>query len=488
MADKKDTKAKVEEMKEQVKNFFVPRFAKNKVEPLWETYTVNSVSVYTTEQIQTALVKGDVDRVRIMSEYLWRTSPFYRNLLYYMATIISFDYIVFPDKTFLNKGLLEENFLGSAKIISEMDVKTTFPIMLLRTLKNGSTYWYDLGTTKETMFQEINSQLCQLAFIDEDNLWRYFINLSKLTKSSASTMPEEIRDAYKVWSEKKSKKKVTRTIDGVTMEIPSNLYLVSKKGFSFFASMRKEKDAMPFFSSMFTDLNNYEDNKEFLNDDLKADAIKLVHLKIPTDKNTGAPLMDEDLARRYHESAKNHLPSNVAPLTNPFDVQGITMEQSQNSQINLVEHSKSVAQTSSGVSSTLSEASTTNGLAYSILNDATSMYPFLYYFNAIVNYKIRNQKFKVRFLQINQYNRDSWHKTYAADLANGGLRSLFVSTWGIEMYDFYMASKMEKLLDFDDMLEAKLNANQMSGDTEVGNPGKEDKDKEPSTESGDGFK
>ena len=369
-----------------------------------------------------------------------------------------------------------------------MNIKSTLPIMLLRTLRMGSTYWYDLGNGSDTLFQEIEPNLCKLAFIDEDNLWRYYIDLEKITSELLVVLPDEVKNAYKTWNEsKKSKTKRKRVVDKDVLEVEDNLYLVSKRGFSLFIHMEKTANDYPYFSNMFKDLNNYEYNKEFLNDNLKADAIKLIHLQIPVDKDTGAPLMDEDLARTYHESAKSHLPANVAPLTNPFKVQGITMDQSQKSQINLVDHSKSVVQTSSGVSDTLSSATTTNGLSFSILNDATEMFPLLYFFNNIINYKIRETKFKIKFLQITHYNREDWHKIYTADLANGGLRSLFISTSGIGMYDFYAASKMEEILDFDSLLPAKLNANQMSGN-EAGNPGLDDKEKSPSTEEGDNFK
>jgi hypothetical protein len=94
---------------------------------------------------------------------------------------------------------------------------------------------------------------------------------------------------------------------------------------------------------------------------------------------------------------------------------------------------------------------------------------------------------KCSLLQIHQHNKADWHKQYGADMALGGHRSLFLATNGIDLYDSIMMAKMETMLDFDQYLPIKMNANQMSGDTANGRPALDKKDQKDSTVVGKGY-
>ena len=454
--------------------FYVPknqRFSKSMVLPLWQTLNTKSYSKYTNEQIDNMLKNpyASYKELQSVSNYLWATCPMYQNIIFYHATIMSFDYLLYPEKVNVNNITLENRLISSAKTVKESQVKSIFPTITLRTLLNGETYWYDLSDSNNTIYAEIDSTYCQLAFVDDDNLWRYFVDLSRITVTNLYELPDEIRIAYDNWVKKgKNKQKTEKIIEGYTVTIPDSFYLVGKKGFSLFAHMKKAQHDYPFLASMFTEFNSLEDNKDYFDSYLKENNIKIIHLKIPIDKDTGKPLMDEGIIRAYHESAKEHLPSNVAPMTNPFEVEGIALDKSQQTGINLVEHSKKIVQDSSGISETIFSASTTNGLKYSTTADAVKMYPLLYFYENLINYKIKSQGFRISFLQINHYDRLEWHKQYSANMAVGGLRNQFISTSNIELYDFLMISKMEKLLNFDDYLPVKMSANQMNSDDVVG--------------------
>ena len=472
---------------------YVPHntFATSKVNLIWQTYGTSNAA-YTNEQIE-AFLKDPIKNhahLKKVSDYLWATSPLYQNYLYYLSTIISFDYIMYPEKQTAKKEAALASFTKAAKIVKNIGVKSVFPMMLLQTLKNGSAFWYDLSDTSNTIIQEIDNSICQLAFIDDDNLWRYFVDLSKIKgEAAAYVLPAEIQEAYMKWvKDGKSKAKNKRELEGaIEANIPDSFYLVSKKGFTTMAHMRQLPQDYPYFASMFTDFNTHEDNKEFLNDTLRAEAVKIIHLKVPTDKD-GIPLMTKELVSIYHESAKEHLPDNVAPLTNPFDVEGITTDTAQRTQINLVENSGKIVQQSSGISETLFNAATTNGLSMAITSDAARVYPFLKYFNDFSNFKIQSTKHHIEFLQVNLYDRMDWHKQYATDLASGGSRMLFLSTSGVDIYDTLNMVRFENTIDIDSLLPAKMNANQMSGDEETGRPGIPNKEKAPSTENVDGHK
>lgn len=464
------------------KEFYVPRnttYGKSAVHPLWSRNN-NSSSTgkkYTNEQIRTMLLDpyNNYKSLQQVSDYFWHNSPFYQNIIYYFGTLMTFDGVLSPDALSNEKLITIENrLLNSAWMLKRLNIRENFPSMVIRALLNGETYWYDLSSESGSgtaIVEEIPSKYCQLAYIDDSTgMWRYYVNLSLIDNGALFELPKEIKDAYENYIKMdKATRKAKTPHPELGIDIPNYLHLVGDRGFSIFVHKVKGKHDYPFLASMFLDINTLEDNKDYIDEFLKESNIKLLHLKIPTHPETGEPLMDEPFIRAFHESAKEHLPKSTAPLTNPFDAEALNFD-IKDSTLSVVNNSKDMAQFSSGISSTLFDADTTNGLGYSIEIDASKMYPLLSFFTDFINFKIKSQKFHVSLLHIHQHNRELWHKQYATDLLNGGHRSLFMVTNGMDLYDSIMIAKMEIMLDFDSLLPCKMNASQLSaGDLESEN-------------------
>jgi hypothetical protein len=443
---------------------YIPRnFARSHIQPIWSQTPGNAkTQAYTSEKIADFLKNphATYKQLQGVSNYLMYTSPSYNNILDYLANAMTFDYTLYGiDAKAVTKITLQNRIFTSAEVVSKMNVKSIFPQMVKRALANGECYFYNLGDKNNIIIEEIDSNLCQLAMIDDNNIWRFYINLSLIDANRVAELPEEIRIEYKKWIDGgKSKDKIE--VDG--MVVPSYLYLVSNRGFSIFAHMRKIQHDYPYLAAMFEDLNDLEADKTYMTEYIKENNIKLIHLKVPVDKDSGLPLFSKEIISIYHDSAKEHLPSNVAPLTNPFEVTAIALDKSQSTAINLVDHSTNVVSDDSGISKAIFNAETTNGLQYSTLADVSKLYPLLYFFENFINLQIKDQKCKVKFLRMSHYNQSSMHEESRTDLLSGGSRMLFVATGGIELYDFLHMNATEDVLDFDDMLEAKLNASQAS--------------------------
>jgi hypothetical protein len=322
----------------------------------------------------------------------------------------------------------------------------------MRTLLNGESYWYNISTENAEIFYEIPSKYCQAAGFDNNNLWRYWINLSLIDPNLINELPEEIQDAYDKYNKKKNK-----TND-------DNFYMVSDRGFAMFCHSRNETHDYPYFSSMFIDLTRLEADKDYFNNFIKADNIKLIHNKIPTDKD-GRPLMTKDEIKDYHDSCKEHVPDNVAPITNPFETEGINLDSAQKTSLNIVDVAKKNVQDDSGISDSMFAADTTMGLKYSTLADAANMYPLLSYFENYVNFKIRDQKFKCKFLRLNHHDKLEWNKQFATGMGSAGdNRSKYIATSQTGLYEFIMTAKMEKVLNFDSYMPIKETAFTQSGE------------------------
>jgi hypothetical protein len=447
------------------KEFYVPRNSlKTNIPPMWASmYTKALAQVYTEEQILAFLKDPRVNYQKLqgVSEYLYNTSKLYQNFLYYLSTIMTFDYTVFPDTDVdsIKKDTLWTRFEKSAKQVYNIQPEYNFPLMLMRTLLNGETYWYNVSTENAEIFYEIPSKYCQAAGYDSNNLWRYWINLSLIDPNLVSELPVEIQEKYNEYKDKKNK-----TAD-------DNFYLVSERGFAIFCHGRNETHDYPYFSSMFIDLNRLESDKDYFNNFIKADNIKLIHCKVPIDEKTGLPKMEKSEVRDYYDSLKEHVPDNIAPIMNPFETEGINLDSAQKTSINIVEVAKKNVQDDSGISDSMFAADTTMGLKYSTLADASAMYPLLIYFENFVNFKIKENRFKCKFLRLNQHDKLEWNKQFANGMSTSGdVRSKYIATSQTGLYEFIMTSKMEQALDFDSLMPIKESAYQQSGKQEEGRP------------------
>jgi len=468
-------------------DFYVPRnFARSNLQAMWTGTPRSTTSTKPTiASLNAALSNPFVQYKQIQeySNYLLYNSAMYGNFLDYLSNLITWDYVLYSDsQTKVKKSTLESRYYDSAKTVSKLNLKTVFPYMLKRVLANGEMYFYNSSTADgNSIITEVDSSICQLAQIDESNLWRYYVNVSLIDPMKLCEFPIEIQEYYEDWISlggKRAKKK-DKTIDGVI--VPTYLYLVSKNGFAIFAHMRKTYHDYPYLAPLFEDLNNLESDKDYMDEYAKQQNIKLIHMKVPTDPASGLPIMPKEVIEVYHNSAKEHLPSNVAPLTNPFETEGITLDTAQTASINLVEHSTKVVVQDSGISESVFNASSTLGLQYSTEADAVRMYPLMYFFENFVNYILRGKGCKVKFLQINIFNRQKWHENYRTDLLSGGSRSLFVASAGIEPFDMINLAKTETTLDMDAMLPPKLNASQIPAEASSG--GAPEKDPEDSADS-----
>jgi len=240
---------------------------------------------------------------------------------------------------------------------------------------------------------------------------------------------------------------------------------------------------------MFSDLSLLNTDKSYFNEFIKDDAVKVIHQQVPTN-DEGIPLMGKEIIEAYHSSSKEHVGKNISIMTNPFKVEGIALDKNQQSAINVVEQDIKVISNDTGISDTIFNATTTNGLGYSTKSDSARMFPELYFFTNLVNFKIKQHKCQVEFLHINIFEKPDVHESHRADLLSGGSRSLFMASSEIDLYTYINLAEMEKLLDFDSILPPKLNASQ--GNLEDLNPNgapkKKDGDKADSTTKVDGYK
>ena len=415
---------------------------------------------FTKDKIETALRNPlkSYQTLQAMSNYLYATSSAYQNIIDYMSNIMAFDYILSPKEFTDNKTTMMNRLILAAKKAKQSQVKTVFPKMLERTLIQGETYWYTLTDSDNTIYVEIPARFCEVCEIDSNNLFRYNIKLNLLNENIVKSLPEEIKLAFNNFQNKNDNSKKSKNNK-------SDLkYKVSENGFAILAHGMLDVNDYPYFANMFPDLLQLEEDKEYLNSDIKDSSVKMVHNKIQTDEN-GLPLMPEPIIRQYHTMDKNHVPKNVSVSTTPFEKSAISFDNSSNTQINLVEQSKKNVQDDSGISSLVfnNEKASSNALKDAIRADRNRIIPFLKFFNAILSYQLKSFKFNAVFLETDRFTKSDSHEDIRTDLQNGGNRMLFIATSELEIYDFFQIAKLEKIIDIDDYLPIMIPGSQQSG-------------------------
>jgi len=418
---------------------------------------------YTKEEIEKALRNPLISyqTLQNMSNYLYSTSSAYQNTIDYFANIMTFDYVLSPTDFTDNKKTMINRLLGAAKKAKQSQVKTVYPKMIERTLIQGESYWYTLTDNDNTIYVEIPAKFCEVYEIDSNNLFRYKIRLDLLNNDIVKSLPEEIKIAYKDYHDSKNSK--NKKLDK-NDALDALKYKVSEKGFAILSHGMLSVHDYPYFANMFIDLLILEQNKEYMDEYIKNDNVKMVHQKIGTNEE-GQPLLPKEVIQAYHDSTKKHVPSNVSVSTSPFEVEAISFDSSSRTQINLVEQSKENVQDDSGVSSLVfnNEKSSSNALKDSIQADANRVFPLLKFFNAILSYQLKSFKFSTVFLETHKFNKKEVEEQCRTNLQFGGNRFDFIVSTGKEIYDFLQVAQLEKLIDIDEYMPIMISGSQQSG-------------------------
>jgi hypothetical protein len=100
--------------------------------------------------IYRALADNDIERLREISNYFYKTSGIYQRVCNYFATMYRYDWYVVPE-VYDNKSVKEDKIVGDFhKVLTYLDnsyVKKVCGDMALGVIKNGAYYGYIVPTS-----------------------------------------------------------------------------------------------------------------------------------------------------------------------------------------------------------------------------------------------------------------------------------------------------------------------------------------------------
>lgn len=176
----------------------------------------NSVGThdFSVEEIEQIIRFGDLDSLRQLSRYYYRTNSEYRNNIDFLATLFFYDTIVTPifEEGKGSKAQIIKAFYNACYFVDKLDVKNTFIRITKAWLINGMYNGILRMKGNQPVIQDLPLEYCRTRFKDFNNLnilefnityFEYRFSDDKERARIIATYPEVVQKAWKEWKAKK---------------------------------------------------------------------------------------------------------------------------------------------------------------------------------------------------------------------------------------------------------------------------------------------
>lgn len=417
----------------------------------------------TRTQIRRAL-DNPYDNIRTLQQasvQLQISNGIYNEVITHQSEMLTNDYWLLPIS--VEKVKNEENMLKSlieqCEFIAAYNIKYHASWIIRRVIEQGEIFIYKIETSDGIVLQEIPASYCKIVS-KQNSVFRYAIDLNKLTDTTVKYMPAEIQSQYKRF--KKTKGKNNKKI------IDNSFYEVSDLGVAFPINETYSKN-IPYYACAFDDFIELENKKDLQNNQDILDSIVLVHQKCPYDKENGKLLISTKQATAIHNATKANLPTNAKIVTHHLDVELLRLSEGSKSFNESVKNASDNAYQSAGMNAELFNGKKNNNEAIvaGIVEDSLLPFKIQKMIANWINYELSKNKKKgvqytISFIDSTRYNKDLKIKSAGDALDRGGFHLEYLATRGYEPAQAIAASKMENMLGLSELFAPKQNANTLS--------------------------
>lgn len=415
----------------------------------------------------------NVDTLQSVSSILKNTNGIYGNVIRYGSQMLTNDYFLVPlsnNKMKSKKKALKSQY-EAANYLRRFNIKSTCPWIYRRVIEQGELYIYKVEHENTFVFQEIPNWMCKI-FGVLDGVIKYGINLQKLNDKTILDMPDEIKKAYKKFKSNKDSDKKFKN------ELFEGSYYIVENGVAFTLDISNLK-GIPVYANIFDDLMELEDMKDLKSENAVVESIKLIHQKIPFDKEARRPLVSVKEASAYHYSTKENLPKGTSITTNPLDLQALNLSDSGSKISDRVNQAEDAAFVTAGINKELFNGSKNSNEAIAMGIIIDSMLPFQIQEVVLnwLNYELRSNKatsdWSMMFVGTTKINQDNKIKVARENATSGMLRSPWIATSGFEPYQYTNLAEFEATIGIADLMIPQQTAHTISS-SDNGRPSKTD--------------
>lgn len=386
--------------------------------------------------IYRALLDNDIEKLREISNYFYKTSGIYSRICNYAATMFRYDWYIVPET--YDEDIPQDKILKElSKVLRFFDNSYITKLcgdIALATVKNGAYYGYIVRNSKNLVIQELPVNYCRARF-NQDNLPAVEFNMKFFDQAFPDTsyrmevlnlFPDDFKRGYVAYkSGKLAPKNILDKDNGWWMLDPKNTIK-----FSFNNGGDGTID-LPLFINAIPSILDLDAAQDLDRRKQMQKLLKIIVQKLPMDKN-GDLIFDVDEAKDIHNNAVQMLKRAVGVdvLTTFADIDSVDMsDKNTTTTKDDLEKMERAVFNSFGVSQNLFNTDGNLSLEKSILNDEGSLRTLVLQFEIFLDriaqeFSSKKYKFRLYMLETTQYNYKELSKIYKEQSQMGNPRLL----------------------------------------------------------------
>lgn len=392
---------------------------------------------FTLEEIQEIIRSGDLESLRQLSRYFYRTNSIYRNNIDFLAGLPTYDTVVIPvyQEGKGSKTQITKAFYNACDFIEKLDVPNTFFRITREWLKNGVYNGILRVDGDKVTIQDLPLQYCRTRFKDFNNLnilefnLEYFntIHDEESRLEAVASFPEEVQKAYKAWIAKRRKD-------------PWVMLPVGVGGLCFSFS----GDQTPLLIASLPELKKLDDaiKREETRD--SNELRKLLIQRMPIDRDGELVFQLEEVADIHASVAEMLADEESVDVLTTFgetNLESLQETSAATQSTDRINKYKSNAYGALGRGEILFNPDGSSSLAYAIKKDETIMAAYLNTYEAWIKYHLNNRfgrtglTFDFSILPITVFNRTDLQSAYFRGAQYGYSKMFAGVALGIKQID-----------------------------------------------------
>ena len=448
-------------------------------------FTNKRSKVYSREEIDRIITRGDILQKAALSEYFFTTNGLYKRIILHYATFLTYSWIVVPYLKKQNYSLTEkknsETYYKATDFLTTFQVERKCAIFAKEVLVKGAYYGLLQDDGENVVIRDLPFDYCRSRFKNSKDIdiiefsMKFFdteIVDEDLRREALKTYPKIIQKGYYSWKHKNG---------------PEWIFLPAEMGiyFSYF-------EERPLFMDLIPLLDDLDDYKVLDKERNKQALKRILVQKIALD---GSKLVFEPTeAEEMHEGVVEMLTNNpdIDVITTYNDVNLLDLS-SDDDEKTEIKDMQDLIYESAGMSKEFFFPTTEAGLSYSANNDLAMMMvlgqKFAHFFTTLLNYKFENKKLKFELIMLPlSYYNSADYTSRAKELACFGYSFLTpILSTGLNQVSLANLKMLENdLLNLDEILKplqsSYTQSGKKSGEPIGDTPGKSDPNKSDSND------
>lgn len=368
-----------------------------------------------------AIKDGNLEKMREISNYFYKTSGIYSRLCRYLAYLYRYDWMVTPFIDQSEKVKTEKIIDTFHKILYSFDnfeIKRFFGEVALKVIRAGCYYGYYVANADRPVVQELPPSYCRSRFFVEGRPaiefnMKYFDDAfsdKEQRERILGLFPPEFKKGYNLY-------KAGKLVPDFQGD-QKGWYLLDPK---YAIKFNINGEDFPFLISVIPAIIDLDAAQELDRKKMEQKLLKILIQKMPVDKN-GDLVFDVDEAKELHNNAVKMLGKAIGidVLTTFADVEVADMAD-RNTTTSMDELTKveRTVYNEAGVSQMQFNTDGNIALEKSILNDEATMYNLLTQFESFLNFMLepynKNVKkcyYRAQVLTTTIYNYKEMSKLY----------------------------------------------------------------------------